>query len=92
MKSLLDNQEAIVLIDVRENFEHAAFNIGGINIPLSEITSRSGDLDQTVPWVFYCEKGIRSVIAIQKLKQKFAQVSMINLSGGMQAWKKAFDY
>ena len=38
--------------------------------------------------VIYCEKGIRTTIIIQKLEEKFGFTNLVNLSGGMQAWKK----
>lgn len=78
------------LLDVREEWEHEGFNIGGINIPLGDITSRSNDLDKTAPIVIYCEKGIRSAIAIQRLEIRgFSE--LYNLQGGMYRWKMTGD-
>jgi hydroxyacylglutathione hydrolase len=37
--------------------------------------------------VIYCEKGIRSVIVIQRL-ENMGYTNLINLSGGMKAWKE----
>lgn len=75
------------LIDVREDWEHEAFNIGGKLIPLGTLMAATDKLPRDIPLVFYCEKGIRSVLAIQRLEQRgFTQ--LFNLSGGMSAWRK----
>lgn len=88
LRRKLSNKEDIVLIDVREPSEHDEFNIGGILIPMNSLTEHITKIDKTKPVIFYCQKGIRSVIAIQRLQQKFGYDNLINLSGGMDAWKR----
>jgi adenylyltransferase/sulfurtransferase len=88
LKQKLTDKEDIVLIDVREPEEHAAFNIGGRLIPLPEIMSHAGEIPKDKPVVLYCKMGIRSKIAIQRLSDKHGFTNLINLSGGMEAWKK----
>ena len=78
----------IQLVDVREPYEHAAFNIGGELIPLGEITAHISDIHKDRPVILYCRKGIRSQIAIQKLQDKFPFDNLYNLIGGTEAWKK----
>ena len=75
-----------LLIDIREDWERAAFNIGGVHIPLGELISRISEIPKDKDVVLYCEKGIRSVIAIQRLEGMGFQ-NLINLTGGMKAWK-----
>lgn len=87
---MMSKKENFLLIDVREPHEHAAFNIGGELIPLSEILSHTDKIPEGKKIVFYCQKGIRSVIAIQRLQQKFPDNELINLSGGMEEWIKRF--
>jgi rhodanese-related sulfurtransferase len=81
-------QENLLLIDVREAFEHDEFNIGGTLIPLSEITKHLNEISTNKEVIFYCKKGIRSSIAIQRLQEKFPFTNLINLKGGIDAWKK----
>ena len=88
LRRKLSNKEDIVLIDVREPFEHDEFNIGGTLIPIKNLTEHLANIDKTKPVILYCQKGIRSVIAIQRLQQKFGYDNLINLSGGMDAWKR----
>lgn len=75
------------LVDVREPEEHAAFNIGGTLVPLGEIMGAQAAFVSNMPVVVYCEKGIRSVIAIQRLEQTGLK-NLYNLNGGMWAWRK----
>ena len=79
------------LIDVREPWEVENYNIGGVCIPLSQIMQRVSEIPADIPVVVYCEKGIRSTIAIQKLSDKFGFTNLINLKDGMQSWKKNFQ-
>lgn len=81
---------SILLIDVRENFEREVYNIGGAHIPLGELMQRTGEIDREKPTVLYCEKGIRSAIAIQRL-ELMGFTNLINLEGGMKAWKEVND-
>lgn len=71
------------LIDVREPSEHEAKNIGGILIPLAEIIQQKDKIELGKPVVFYCKRGIRSQIAIQKLQRKLPKVEFYNLQGGI---------
>ncbi len=80
--------EDIQLIDVREPFEHKDYNIGGELIPLSEITQQIDRIATNKKVVFYCKKGIRSQLAIQRLEEKFSFNNLFNLEGGIEAWKK----
>ncbi len=62
--------DSSVLVDVREPAEHALFNIGGINIPLSKLETDWPELagDKTI--VVYCASGMRSGRAASLLAQK----------------------
>ncbi|MBW0178668.1 rhodanese-like domain-containing protein [Sediminibacterium sp.] len=87
LKVLLEKEE-VFLLDVREPDEHADYNIGGILIPLSEILLQYQQVPANRTVVVYCKKGIRSQIAIQRLQEKFGFSNLVNLRGGMDAWKK----
>jgi rhodanese-related sulfurtransferase len=89
LREMMDSGEDFLLIDVREAYEREEFNIGGLHIPMSIVADHAADFPSGKKLIFYCEKGIRSVIVIQRLQQKFPDLQMYNLSGGMQAWKKS---
>ncbi len=91
LKNKMDNAEDFQLIDVREDFEHKDFNIGGTLMPLHEITQHSEQINTNKPVIIYCRKGIRSQIAIQRLQEKFHFTNLFNLIGGTEAWKKQIE-
>ena len=75
-----------LLIDIREAWERELYNIGGFHLPMDELFKKSAELPRDKEVILYCEKGIRSVIAIQRLEaQGFSNLT--NLAGGMKAWK-----
>jgi len=86
LKEWVDNGRHFQLVDVREGWERDAYNIGGDHIPMNELMARQTELHKNEPVVLYCEKGIRSVIAIQRL-QDAGFDNLYNLAGGMKAWK-----
>ncbi|MEL7160809.1 MAG: rhodanese-like domain-containing protein [Bacteroidota bacterium] len=77
-----------VLLDVREDYERAEFNIGGVHVPLGELTA---SFDKLAPHkeeeiIVYCRSGKRSGMAVHLLRQAgFAKVR--NLEGGMLAYQ-----
>ena len=87
LKTRRDAGEDLLLVDVREDWEHAAFNIGGLHIPMGHIMQHLAAIPTEHPVVVYCEKGIRSTIVIQRLEQA-GYTNLLNLAGGMKAWKQ----
>lgn len=77
-----------LLVDIREDWERALFNIGGQHIPMGEIMAHINDIPKDKDVVLYCEKGIRSTIIIQRL-EGHGFSNLYNLTGGMKAWKEA---
>jgi rhodanese-related sulfurtransferase len=91
LKAKLDNNEDIVVIDVREPYEYEEFNIGAKLIPLGEMQSRIGDIEEWMEKeiIVHCRSGARSAAAQQFLMQnEFKNVK--NLTGGMMAWIDTF--
>ena len=88
LKSRLDAGEEIVLIDVREPYEHEEFNIGGELIPLADIISNAGRIKEmgSKDIVFYCRSGNRSSMA-QKMLAIQGIMNTLSLRGGMNAWR-----
>lgn len=88
-KRMEEGEKNYVLLDVREDYERAEFNIGGIHVPLGQLTM---SLDKLTPHkdeeiVVYCRSGKRSAMATELLTQSgFGNVR--NLEGGMLAWQR----
>ena len=89
LKQLLENNSSITLVDVREPYEHDEFNIGGLLIPLADISSSAETLkglgDTEI--VLYCRSGNRSAMA-QKLLAIQHGILVTNLKGGLVAWRE----
>lgn len=86
LKTWTDGGRDFLLVDIREEWERELYNIGGVHIPMGELTGRQQSLPKEKDIVLYCEKGIRSVIAIQRLEAA-GYSNLYNLSGGMKAWR-----
>ncbi len=83
-----DSGKNFLLVDVREQWERETSNIGGLHIPMGELMGRLSEIPKDKDVVVYCEKGIRSVIVVQRLEASGFE-NLYNLSGGIQAWQDA---
>jgi adenylyltransferase/sulfurtransferase len=88
LQQKLEEEDELVLIDVREPWEHDSFNIGGTLIPMNSVFENLHQIPKHIPVIIYCEKGIRSMLVIQRLEARFNYSNLINLAGGMDGWKK----
>jgi len=92
VKARIDAGEKMNIIDVREPYENAEFNIGGTLVPLGNIQSMQ--LDDLEPYkneelILYCRSGNRSGQACLILEMAgFTNVR--NLTGGMLYWRDTF--
>lgn len=82
----LNNKEDIQLIDVREEIEHEADNIGGDLISLYDITTMADKIAKDKPVVLYCSTGQRSTQAIAELRKIKNCSNVFSLKGGLLAW------
>lgn len=95
LKSLLDDGEDILLLDVREDWERIQYSIRpSLHQPLVSLISDSivspiDELNTQKKIVVYCKAGIRSRVACEAL-QSIGYKNLLNLSGGIDGWKQAF--
>jgi rhodanese-related sulfurtransferase len=92
VKHRLHAGEKINLVDVREPYENAEFNIGGTLIPLGKIqTMQVDELDdlRDEEVICYCRSGNRSGQACMILDM-LGFKNTKNLAGGMLAWQEKF--
>lgn len=83
----LNTNKELQILDVRRTSEYADGHIpGALNIPLAELSKRLQDIPQNKQIVLICASGYRSSIA-KSLLEKNGIVSLINVLGGMKAWK-----
>lgn len=91
LNQLKSIQEDLVLIDVREPHEYDSGNIGAMLIPLSNVVSQHKLIPREGKVVVLCKSGGRSAQAIDRLQQNYKYENLINLEGGLLAWKEAVD-
>jgi rhodanese-related sulfurtransferase/glyoxylase-like metal-dependent hydrolase (beta-lactamase superfamily II) len=78
-----------IVIDVRSEAEHAGGHIAGaLNIPLTHLDERIGEIPAGRPVAVHCEGGYRSAIAASLL-QKLGRRDVHDLVGGYKAWLAA---
>jgi rhodanese-related sulfurtransferase len=86
LEQKLQQDETIQLIDVREPDEYAGGHIKQAkNVPLSELTERTNELDPSRPLHVICLSGGRSMNAAMYLEQ--AGFDVTNVDGGMMSWE-----
>jgi len=88
LKQRLDAGEKLNIIDVREQHEYDAFNIGAKLIPLGELPGRLNELNElkNEEIIVHCRSGARSNNAKQFLED-YGFSNVRNLLGGMLAWQ-----
>lgn len=74
------NMTKFNLLDVREEWEHEAYNIGGQNIPLDELEERFDEIKTEKPLVVYCQSGVRSESAIDLLAELAFKGQLLKLN------------
>jgi len=86
-----ERREKPVLLDVREPWEYEKARIEGATlVPMRELPSRIGQIDEDKEVVAICHHGGRSMqVAMFLEKQGFKRVH--NLVGGIDAWSRTVD-
>lgn len=92
LKQLLERDENIQVIDVREPSEYQIAKIPGAKlIPLAQVVNRMNEIDPARQTVVHCKGGVRSAKAIKALQQAGFSGSLLNLRGGITAWSDEVD-
>jgi len=90
LKALLDANEDVFILDVRNPNEFAICHLNGTLIPMNELPSRMNELNPEQRIVVHCHAGGRSRRAVEFLSQHgFKNVA--NLRGGITAWAEEID-
>jgi adenylyltransferase/sulfurtransferase len=91
LKRRLDRADQILLLDVREPFEHDICRIPGSRlIPLGELPKRLAELDRGAEILIHCKSGGRSKRAVKLLRDAGFQ-KLKNVTGGIEAWADQVD-
>lgn len=89
----LRRHEEIVIIDVREKGElPVVHEFSYHQIPLSQFEISIPGFLSDNKTVIFCQTGKRSLKAVKMLKQKYPDIIVYSLKGGIEAWKKQIIY
>jgi adenylyltransferase/sulfurtransferase len=84
--SKLVSSESTHLIDVRSHSERVAFHLGGVNIPIDDVSSHDFSAMKDGLLLFYCQSGQRSLQAAKIMKG--AGYKSASLLGGISQFLK----
>lgn len=91
LKTKLDEDANIQVIDVRDPHEYEIVNIGADLMPLGAISSYADQISRDKPVIVHCRSGVRSAKAIRKLEVEFGFDNLYNLTGGVLAYAREID-
>ena len=90
LKSMKENNEKFILLDVREKNEIDFANINPhVHISIGEIPNRYKEVDENRKIIVMCQSGVRSANVCQYLEP--VGYNVYNLIGGIDAWSKLID-
>lgn len=91
LKKWMDQKKDVVIVDVREPWEHQINHIEGSRlIPLSQLPERANELSTADQMVVHCHTGARSAQAVKFLTSLGFKKAK-NLKGGIKAWGADVD-
>jgi len=91
IKQRLDRGEKVLLVDVREPWEHAQSRIeGDIHIPMGSIPANLQQLDSDEEVICYCHHGMRSLDVANWLRVQGVK-SAKSMAGGIDRWSVEVD-
>lgn len=87
--TLIQKNNPLNLLDVREEIEYNTFNIGGQNLPLSGFQQNIHQLNynKTDEIIVICKVGLRSETA-QNILLQYGYTNVKNLTGGLIALQR----
>ena len=80
-----------VVIDVREPYEFAIAEMGGVLMPVETVPERLAEIPKDQPVVVHCRSGVRSARIIRMLEDQHGYDNLLNLKGGILAWQEDVD-
>lgn len=91
LQEMIQNQEDIHLIDVREQFERDMCSLGGELMSVQEIQTNIDKIPKTKKVIIYCHYGDRSFFITNMLTAIKKLENIYNLKGGINAWANKID-
>ena len=91
-RALDDPKLGIQILDVREPNEYQIARIPGAQlVPLSTLPKQIAELDPNQPYYLHCKGGVRSLKALQFLREQGFK-HLKSVKGGITAWSDEIDH
>lgn len=91
VKQLLDRGDHLLLVDVRETWEHQLCHIEGSQlIPLGQMASHQATFEAAEEIVLFCHSGRRSLDAAAWLRSQGISGAR-SMTGGIDRWSREID-
>ena len=94
VKKRMDAGERLMLLDCREQHEHAICNIAGARlIPMNSVPAQLQAIEAVAdeaPVIVYCHHGMRSLSVVNWLRQQGVSACQ-SMSGGIDRWSLEID-
>lgn len=90
LKTKLENNTSLQLIDIREDYEFEEYNIGGINIPMDQVFSSLDKIDTNKQVVLCCNSGKKSSAILHTINRKLKLDNIYSLKSGITGYREEF--
>ncbi|NOK63114.1 MAG: sulfurtransferase [Chloroflexi bacterium AL-W] len=92
VKTKLDQNSSVRLIDVREAQEYAIAQIDGAELlPMSQAQQWLTTLPHDQEIIFFCHSGVRSEHVASYVAHQLGYINIANMLGGIDAWSLDID-
>ena len=81
----------LVLLDIRESYELDICQIGGLHIPMGDISSRVSEINADFEVAVLCRSGKRAEAVANYLETEAEMKKVTIVSGGILAWIDTVD-
>ena len=88
LKRLINRNEDITIIDIREAYECEDGSICELNIPLAQFLNKINEIPRNKPVVLYCNSGKRSRSLKYMIEKLHSFNNLSHLEGGFQKWQE----
>ena len=90
VKQRLDSGAKLLLVDIRQEWEHKTCRIEGATlVPMETMASNLPLFEAAEEIVLYCHHGVRSLNAVVWLRQQ--GIAARSMSGGIARWSEEID-
>lgn len=90
-KEYLAAKDSLQLLDVREAYEFDICSIGGIKIPMDEVSNRISELNPKGLICVMCKTGKRAAAVANLLETDFGFTQVYVLEGGIMGYAEQVD-